>query len=52
MIVLVIVGLLIGAILKSREMVTNANIKRIESDVSDLSTAVLAYQDRIQGFTG
>jgi prepilin-type N-terminal cleavage/methylation domain-containing protein len=51
-IVLVIVGLLIGAVLKSREMVTNANIKRIESDKSDLTTAVLAYQDRYKALPG
>ena len=31
-IVLVIVGLLIGGVLKGQEMITNAKLKRIESD--------------------
>lgn len=52
MIVLVIVGLLIGAVFKSQEMITNANIKRIESDRADLSTAVHAYQDRYKVLPG
>ena len=51
-IVLVIVGLLIGAVLKGREMITNANIKRIESDRTELSAAVHAYQDRYKILPG
>lgn len=51
-IVLVIVGLLIGAVLKSQEMITNANIKRIENDKADLTAAVLAYQDRYKMLPG
>lgn len=45
-IVLVIVGLLIGGVLKGREMITNAKIKRIENDFSGVSAAIYAYQDR------
>jgi len=45
-IVLVIIGLLVGGVLKGREMITNAKIKRIENDFSGVSAAVFAYQDR------
>ena len=45
-IVLVIIGLLVGGVLKGREMITNAKIKRIENDFSGVSAAIFAYQDR------
>ena len=45
-IVLVIIGLLVGGVLKGREMITNAKIKRIENDFSGVSAAIYAYQDR------
>ena len=45
-IVLVIIGLLIGGVLKGREMITNAKIKRIENDFSGVAGAIYAYQDR------
>lgn len=45
-IVLVIIGLLIGGVLKGREMITNAKIKRVESDIEGVSAAIYAYQDR------
>lgn len=45
-IVLVIIGLLIGGVLKGREMITNAKIKRVENDFSGVSAAIYAYQDR------
>ena len=45
-IVLVIIGLLIGGVLKGREMITNAKIKRIENDFGGVSAAIFAYQDR------
>jgi len=45
-IVLVIIGLLIGGVLKGREMITNAKIKRIENDFNGVSAAIFAYQDR------
>jgi prepilin-type N-terminal cleavage/methylation domain-containing protein len=45
-IVLVIVGLLIGGVLKGQEMITNAKLKRIESDNAGLAAAVFSYQDR------
>lgn len=45
-IVLVIVGLLIGGVLKGQEMITNAKLKRIESDNAGLAAAMFSYQDR------
>jgi len=45
-IVLVIVGLLIGGILKGHEVITNAKLKRIESDRAGITAAVFSYQDR------
>ena len=45
-IVLVVVGLLIGGVLKGREMITNAKLKRIESDRAGIVAAINTYQDR------
>ena len=45
-IVLVIVGLLIGGVLKGQEMITNAKLKRIESDNAGIAAAMFSYQDR------
>ena len=45
-IVLVIVGLLIGGVLKGQEMITNAKLKRVESDNAGLAAAMFSYQDR------
>ncbi len=45
-IVLVIVGLLIGGVLKGQEMITNAKLKRIESDNAGIAAALFSYQDR------
>lgn len=51
-IVLVIVGLLIGGVLKGQEMITNAKVKRIESDNAGISAAMFSYQDRYQELPG
>ncbi len=51
-IVLVIIGLLLGGVLKGREMITNAKIKRIENDFSGVSAAIYAYQDRYGSLPG
>lgn len=45
-IVLVIIGLLIGGVLKGQEMITNAKISKIENDYKGITAAILAYQDR------
>jgi prepilin-type N-terminal cleavage/methylation domain-containing protein len=44
--VLVVVGLLMGGVLKGQEMITNAKLKRIESDFAGLAAATFSYQDR------
>jgi prepilin-type N-terminal cleavage/methylation domain-containing protein len=51
-IVLVIIGLLLGGVLKGREMITNAKIKRIENDFAGVSAAIYAYQDRYGSLPG
>ncbi|MDL1957266.1 MAG: prepilin-type N-terminal cleavage/methylation domain-containing protein [Candidatus Desulfofervidus auxilii] len=45
-IVLVIIGLLIGAILKGQSMIQNAKIKRVKSDIDGIAAAVYSYQDK------
>jgi len=45
-IVLVIVGLLIGGVLKGQEMITNAKLKRLESDNAGIAAAMFSYQNR------
>ena len=45
-IVLVVVGLLIGGVLKGQETITNAKLKRIESDNAGIAAAIFSYQDR------
>ncbi|MDH3629866.1 MAG: prepilin-type N-terminal cleavage/methylation domain-containing protein [Gammaproteobacteria bacterium] len=51
-IVLVIVGLLIGGVLKGQEMITNAKLKRIESDNAGVAAAMFSYQDRYTQLPG
>ena len=51
-IVLVIVGLLIGGVLKGQEMITNAKLKRIESDNAGIAAAMFSYQDRYTQLPG
>ena len=45
-IVLVIIGLLIGGVLKGREMIANAKLKRIERDHAGIVAAMQTYRDR------
>jgi len=51
-IVLVVVGLLIGGILKGREMIVNSNLKRIDKDRQGIVAALQAYQDRYRVLPG
>ena len=44
-IVLVIIGLLLGALLKGQEMINSAKIKRVVSEANELRAAALTYQD-------
>jgi len=50
--VLVIVGLLVGGVLKGQEMILNAKLKKIERDRSGIATAILSYQDRYRQMPG
>jgi len=45
-IVLVIIGIIIGAVLKGQEMIFNAKVKRTISLIKELMAAVNAYYDR------
>jgi len=51
-IVLVIIGLLLGGVLKGQEMMTNAKIKRVSNDFNGISAAVFSYLDRYSAFPG
>ena len=51
-IVLVIIGLLMGGVLKGQELIESAKAKNIAQDFRAISTAVLAYQDRFRALPG
>src|SRR5438105_15557932 len=51
-IVLVIIGLLLGGILKGQEMSTQAKIKNVIADFSGVSAAYHGYQDRYRAIPG
>ncbi len=51
-IVLVIVGLLLGGVLKGQEIITNARIKNLENDFNGISAAIYSYQDRYRRLPG
>ena len=51
-ITLVIIGLLIGGVLKGQEMITNARLKKIEKEHTDISLAILSYHDRYREHPG
>ena len=51
-IVLVIIGLLLGGILKGQEMITQAKIKNVINDFNGITVAVTSYQDRYRAIPG
>ena len=51
-IVLVIIGLLLGGILKGQEMITQAKIKNVVNDFNGITAAVNSYQDRYRAMPG
>ena len=51
-IVLVIIGLLLGGILKGQEMITQAKIKNVINDFNGVTAAVNTYQDRYRALPG
>ena len=51
-IVLVIIGLLLGGVLKGQELITQAKIKNVANDFNGMSAAIYGYQDRYKRFPG
>lgn len=51
-IVLVIIGLLLGGVLKGQELITQAKIKNVSNDLNGIVAAVYSYQDRYKRLPG
>jgi len=51
-IVLVIIGLLLGGVLKGQELITQAKIKNLSNDLNGLTVAIYGYQDRYRRLPG
>jgi len=51
-IVLIIIGFLIGGILKGKAMIDNSKQKRVKSDLNGIVAAVYSYQDKYGYFPG
>ncbi len=51
-IVLVIIGLLLGGVLKGQELVVEARIKNVIGDLNGVSSAIFSYQDRYRAVPG
>jgi len=51
-IVLVIIGLLLGGVLKGQEMINNSKIKRAVNDFNGVAAATYSYLDRYSSFPG
>lgn len=51
-IVLVIIGLLLGGVLKGQEMIANARFKNLQSDIESYKAAFYAFQDRFGALPG
>lgn len=51
-IVLVIIGLLLGGVLKGQELIKNAKVKGLANDVNAVSAAMNGYQDRFKALPG
>ena len=51
-IVLVIIGLLLGGVLKGQELINSAKIKNVANDLNGIVAGVYAYQDRYKTFPG
>lgn len=51
-IVLVIIGVILGGVIKGQELVTNSKIKRLYRDYQQLEFAYFTYYDRYNGIPG
>jgi hypothetical protein len=50
--VLVVTGILIGGVFKARDLIFDANLKRIERDKAGIVAAIYSYQDRYRQLPG
>jgi len=51
-IVLVIIGLLLGGVLKGQELINSAKVKNLANDFRSIPTMVFAYQDKFRALPG
>jgi prepilin-type N-terminal cleavage/methylation domain-containing protein len=51
-IVLVIIGLLLGGVLKGQELIESTKIKNMAKDLNSFSTMITSYQDRYRSLPG
>lgn len=51
-VVLVIIGLLLGGVLKGQELINSAKVKNAIGDFRNVSTYIYAYQDRFRALPG
>jgi prepilin-type N-terminal cleavage/methylation domain-containing protein len=51
-IVLVIIGLLLGGVLKGQELINSAKVKNLANDFRSVPTFVYAYQDKFRSLPG
>ena len=51
-VVLVIIGLLLGGVLKGQELINSAKVKNVIGEFRNVSTYVFGYQDRFRAMPG
>ncbi len=51
-IVLVIIGLLLGGLLKGQEIITHARVNSLENEFNGIKTAIYTYQERYRALPG
>lgn len=51
-IVLIIIGLLLGGVLKGQEMITQGKIRSVEKELDSLAMAIHTYRDRYRALPG
>ncbi len=51
-IVLVIIGLLLGGVLKGQEMIANAKFRNLQSEIQSYAAAIYSFQDRYAALPG
>ncbi|HPV33193.1 MAG TPA: prepilin-type N-terminal cleavage/methylation domain-containing protein, partial [Methylotenera sp.] len=51
-IVLVIIGLLLGGVLKGQELINSAKVKNMASDLKNIQIYVYSYQDKFKAIPG